>query len=279
MDKIYIDELKIFARHGVFEDENIQGQNFYVNAALYIDTEKAGLLDSLDCSVDYSSVCTLIGKVMTENIFSLIETAAQTIAEAILREYPLVRQTDIEVRKPEAPIDMEFRSVSVRISRGWHTAVIALGSNMGNSQSYIDCAVSELESSRHIRNIRCSELIVTKPYGFTDQEDFLNGALICETMLSPHGLLSLMQSIENNAHRTREIHWGPRTLDLDLIFYDNYIIDDKDLTVPHPDMQNRDFVLRPLAHIAPYYRHPLLSLTVKQLLERLENDKHNCSSR
>ncbi len=270
MDKICIDELKIFAHHGVFEHENVNGQNFYLNAVLSVDAEKAGMRDDLSCSVDYSKVCEVLENVMTKNVFRLIEAAAQTAAEAVLHEFPQVRSIDIEVRKPEAPIDMDFRSVSVKITRGWHRAMIALGSNKGDSRGYIEHAVEQLCACNHIRGVRCSELIVTKPYGYTEQADFLNGAVLCETMLSPHGLLEFMQSVENSANRTREIHWGPRTLDLDLIFYDDEIISDPDLIVPHPDMHNRRFVLEPAAQLAPYYRHPVLGVTVSQLLERLK---------
>lgn len=269
MDEIRIDNLKIFAHHGVFEHENINGQNFYLNAILYTSTEKAGTLDELEYSTDYGSVCTLINETMTQNTFKLIESAAQKTALEILKKFPLVKSVDIEIRKPEAPIDMDFESVSVKIHRGWHTAVIALGSNMGNSRQYIEDAVKQLENSEYIKDVKTSELIVTKPYGYTEQEDFLNGALICQTVLPPDGLLEFMHSIENNASRTREIHWGPRTLDLDLIFYDDAVIDTPELTVPHIDMQNRAFVLEPVSQIAPYYRHPILNLTVSQLLERL----------
>ena len=270
MDKIFIEELKIFAHHGVFEHENINGQNFFINAVLYVDTEKAGMTDDLGCSVDYSKVCEVLERVMTDNTFKLIETAAQTAAETVLREFPLVNAVDIEVRKPEAPIDMDFGSVSVKIHRGWHRALLSLGSNMGDSRGYVVNAAEQLEKSPYIRNVRRSELIVTKPYGYTEQADFINGAVLCETMLSPHGLLELTQSIENAADRKREIHWGPRTLDVDIVFYDDEIISAPDLIVPHPDMQNRGFVLRPAVEIAPYYRHPIIGLTVSQLLDRLD---------
>lgn len=272
MDKIIIDDLKIFAHHGVFEHENVNGQNFFVNAVIYVDTERAGMTDELEYSVDYGSVCSLISDVMTKNTFKLIETAAQSVAEAVLTSFPLIQSIDVEIRKPEAPIEAEFGSVSVKIHRGWHTAVIALGSNMGDSRELIETAVEELRSSRYIKDIRQSELIVTKPYGYTDQADFLNGAVVCRTMYSPHGLLRFMQSIENNAGRKREIHWGPRTLDLDLIFFGSEIINDENLIVPHPDMENRTFVLAPVAEIAPFYRHPVLGATVSQLLKRLENN-------
>lgn len=272
MDKICIDDLKVFAHHGVFEHENINGQNFYVSAVIYLNTERAGMTDELEYSVDYGSVCSLISEVMTRETFRLIETAAQSVAEAILLDFPLAESVDIEIKKPEAPINAEFKSVSVKIHRGWHTAVIALGSNMGDSRELIEAAAEELRGSRYIKDVRQSQLIVTKPYGYTDQADFLNGAVICRTMYSPHGLLRFMQSIENNAGRTREIHWGPRTLDLDLIFYDDNIINDDDLIVPHPDMENRTFVLEPVAELAPFYRHPILGMTVSQLLKRLQKN-------
>ena len=273
MDQIRIEELKIFAYHGVFDQENQNGQNFYVNAVLYLDTENAGYSDCLDCSVDYGAVCKLIETTMTEHVYQLIETVAQKMAEAILFQYPLVKSVEVEVRKPDAPVAMDFKSISVRIRRGWHKAVIALGSNIGDSRAYLQDAVQKLSQDPCIRNLIQSEWISTKPYGYTQQDDFLNGAVSLQTIYSPFRLLRLMQEIENQAGRTREIHWGPRTLDLDLIFYDDAIISDPELVVPHPDMQNRGFVLQPVAEIAPYYMHPVLQKTVRQLLEDLEKSE------
>ena len=99
---------------------------------------------------------------------------------------------------------------------------------------------------------------------------FLNGALEIKTLLYPEELLALLNRIEAEAGRERTIHWGPRTLDLDILFYDDCIIDTPALTVPHIDMQNRGFVLIPMAQIAPYHRHPVLGCTVGQLLSRLD---------
>ena len=206
---------------------------------------------------------------MTENTFRLIEKVAQELATGILTEYDIIKEAEIEVRKPEAPINADFESVSVKIKRKWHTAVISVGSNMGDSKMYIESAVETLEKSNYIKNIKQSDLIVTKPYGYTNQDDFLNGIIVCETLYSPHGLLEFLHSIENGAGRRRKIHWGPRTLDLDIIFYDDCILSDEDLIIPHPDMQNRLFVLEPAVQVAPYYRHPVFNLTVKQLLEKI----------
>lgn len=271
MDAIHIDGLKIFARHGVFEEEKKNGQDFYVNAVLYTDTERAGRADDLTQTVDYGSVCETIKKVMTENIYDLIETAAQEVAYAILRSHGLVRSVDIEIKKPYAPIAMEFESVSVKINRGWHTAALSVGSNMGDKRAYIEAAVSRLRESGMIRNVAVSELITTEPYGYTEQDEFLNGAVTLETLYSPDTLLEFLHELENQAERKREIHWGPRTLDLDIVFFDDEVIHKPHLIIPHPDMHNRDFVLKPLAELIPHYIHPVLRKSVGQLLDELED--------
>lgn len=275
MDEIRIDNLEIFAHHGVFEREKTEGQNFYVNAVLYTDTFKAGQNDDLTLSVDYGKVCDIIESIMTRQTFNLIETAAQSVAVGILQRFDNLKSIDVEIRKPHAPIKQPFESVSVKIRRSWQTAVVALGSNLGNSRELIENAVARFHSSDNFKRVKTSELIVTKPYGYTEQPDFLNGAMIFKTLLPPHELLDFMQDIERKADRKREIHWGPRTLDLDLILYGNEIISDERLTVPHPDMQNRDFVLRPLCEIAPFYRHPIFGLTPRQLLDNLERKTNN----
>ena len=116
---------------------------------------------------------------------------------------------------------------------------------------------------------KVSEIIATKPYGMTSQPDFLNGMIQVKTLLTPWELLELLHQIEQRAGRERLVHWGPRTLDLDIIFYDDWVVDTKELQIPHPDMQNRDFVLKPLAELAPFLRHPLQNKTVRQMLEEL----------
>ena len=137
MDIIRINELEVYAYHGVYADEREKGQFFYVNADLYVDTRKAGMTDDLNYSVNYGTVCEFIADFMKNNTYNLIETAAEQLAQALLLEFKPVKSLLLEVRKPSAPIALEFGSVSVEIVRGWHEAYIAFGSNMGDREKYI----------------------------------------------------------------------------------------------------------------------------------------------
>ena len=115
-----------------------------------------------------------------------------------------------------------------------------------------------------------SNYIETEPYGPVEQDNFLNGCLEIETLYSPKELLKKVNQIEAEAGRTRDIHWGPRTLDIDIIFYGDEIVDEPDLKIPHVEMHKRLFVLEPLKQIAPYWIHPIFNRTVSQILEELK---------
>ncbi len=273
MDKITIDKLKVFCNHGVYEEEKSVGQNFYVTAELYLDTYPAGISDDLSKSVNYAGLCHDITRFMQENCYNLIEAAAENLSAHILAENTAVRALDLTVYKPEAPIGLPFKNVSLTIHREWQKAYIALGSNIGDSRLILDNASEKISAAPEIRLLKKSSYILTKPYGEVEQEDFLNGCLEIETYFSPQHLLEFLHKIENEAGRTREIHWGPRTLDLDIILYGDKIINGEFLTVPHQDMHNRMFVLEPLCEIAPYAYNPVLAknaLTLKnELLQKV----------
>lgn len=272
MDKIKIENLEVFAKHGVFPEENKLGQKFLVSAVLYTDTRRAGLRDDLTASIHYGEVSQFIDSYMKEHTYQLIERVAESLAEELLLYTPHLEKVKIEVKKPWAPVGLPLESVSVEIERQWHTAYLALGSNMGDKRAYLEAAVEQLDALRLAKVTKVSEFYTTPPYGMTEQDDFLNGCLELRTLLSPRELLDAIHEIEQNAGRERIIHWGPRTLDLDLIFYDALVLEEEDFCIPHVEVQKRKFVLQPLHDIAPYKRHPVYGKTVREMLAEVEEE-------
>jgi dihydroneopterin aldolase/2-amino-4-hydroxy-6-hydroxymethyldihydropteridine diphosphokinase len=272
MDAIKITNLEIFAKHGVFPEEKKHSQRFLVSASLFTDIRNAGKTDNLARTIDYGLICDAIKNFMEGSSLNLIETIAEKLAEKLLTENPSVIKVRLEVSKPDAPVEAVFESISVEIERGRHTAYIALGSNVGDREQHLNFAVDELSNTSGCRVRGLSGLINTKPYGVTQQEDYLNGCLELETLLTPYELLDLLHEIENKAGRKRGVRWGPRTLDLDIIFYDDIVMIDEHLKIPHAEMHIRDFVLIPLKEIAPNKTHPVFNKRVTELLDDLPSD-------
>lgn len=148
--------------------------------------------------------------------------------------------------------------------------LLSTGSNQGNSLQILQ--IANLLIERHVGQIiKQSSFYRTAAWGKTDQPDFYNQALAVETPFTPKMLVQKLQSIEKSLGRQRKEKWGPRLIDIDIVFFDQYVIKSEELIIPHPEMQNRNFVLFPLAEIAPNFVHPQLKVSLKSLANQSED--------
>lgn len=251
MDYILIEDLKVLACHGVKDFEKVNPQPFLFCAKIYLDMNTSAKNDELTETVNYSSVCKLLTAFCVNNCFDLIETLADRAAKLLLTTYPLIDRVELTVKKPEAPIKLPFGCISVTVERAWHTVYLSLGSNLGDKKATLDLAISKLsDESSQVSSV--SSYIETAPYGGVATEQFLNCAVELKTLLSPLQLLEFVNQIEYDAGRVRKEKWGNRTLDIDILLYDKLCLNTKDLTIPHPEIKKRKFVLEPLMQIAPH---------------------------
>ena len=269
MDKIIIKDLEIYGFHGVYSEEKKMGQRFLITVELYTSTRKAGTSDDLAETINYGELCCEVEREFKNDKYNLIEKAAEDLATYILLKYSSVNKVKILLKKPWAPIGKPVEYVAVEIERSKHIVYIALGSNMGDKKKNIDDAINKINNSEFTRVIDVSKYYETEPVGYLDQDNFLNCAIKVETLLYPDELMRLLLDIEKELKRERIIRWGPRTIDLDILLYDDIVCSDEKTIIPHPRMHERMFVLEPLCDIAPYIMHPILKKRIIELKDEV----------
>jgi dihydroneopterin aldolase/2-amino-4-hydroxy-6-hydroxymethyldihydropteridine diphosphokinase len=274
MDKIYINNLELIGTHGVFQEEKNLGQKFIISVEMETATRKAGKTGDLSESTHYGYVADDIEKLFTSKSNDLIETCAEEIAEMILKKYPLIAGVKVIIKKPWAPLRKIFENVAVEIERRRHKVYLSLGSNIGNKQENLLKAIDEISKLPNTKINKVSKILETEPFGNVEQDLFLNAAIEVETLLEAEEFLEAILKIELDMGRVREIHWGPRIIDIDILLFDKEIYETEKLAVPHPWMCERLFVLEPLAEIAPNVVHPLERKTINNLKRELEGNSN-----
>ena len=273
-DKIYIKDLELIAYHGVLAEEKELGQKFLISLEINTSLRKAGLTDDLTKTVSYADICDDIEQLFLSKKNDLLEKCAEEIAELILKKNKIILEVKVKIKKPWAPVRKIVDYAAVEIVRKRHRVYISFGSNLGNKSENITIALDKINKLTNTEIMKKSTIIETEPFGNVEQDVFLNGVVELETLMDSDELLESLLNIEEEMGRVREIKWGPRIIDLDILLYDDDVINEENLTVPHPWMNERMFVLEPLSEIAPNAVYPLNGNRIWELKKQLE-EKEN----
>lgn len=261
-DVIRLSGVRAVGHHGVLAHERRDGQEFVVDVAMTLDLRPAGRSDDLARTVNYAEVAGDVVAVLTGPPRDLIETVAEEIAARTLAR-PLVEAVEVTVHKPQAPVGVPFGDVEVVVRRERDVpVVVALGANLegvdgADPASTVAAAVRRLRRVRGLRALRVSGLVGSAPVGGPAQPDYVNAVAVARTRLAPAAMLAALHRVEEEFGRTREVRWGARTLDLDLVQYGDpaagtdVTSEDEALLLPHPRAHERAFVLVPWADVDP----------------------------
>jgi len=274
-DRIELTGIRATGTIGVLPEEQSRAQPFEIDIIISLDASAAGESDDLTDTVNYAEAITLAVKVVESEPTLLLERVASRIAAEVL-ELPLADTAEVVIRKLRPPVPEDIVSTAVRVKRskidlvrpkhGSTTAYIGLGSNLGDRHEYLRFALRHLPGL-----VAVSNLYETDPVGGPAQDSYLNAVAKLETTEDPFTLLDTCLAIELAAGRERTVRWGPRTLDLDVLLWGDATISSPRLTVPHPRINERRFVLQPLSDIDPDLLAPGWETAVGgQVLKKLD---------
>lgn len=269
MDKIHIKDLEIIGFHGAIPEEKVLGQKFVLSFELDVDLRQAGKNDDLTKTVHYGELAQKVEEEFSKTSYDLIEKAAEEICEFVLLNYPLVKKVKLLLKKPWAPTRKHVEYVAVEIERKWNKVYIAAGSNLGDKEETLKEAIYIIDKRKDCVVTKVSNFYTTDPVGYEDQDQFVNCVFEIDTLQTPSELMDTLLEVEKDFKRERIIRWGPRTLDLDIIFYNDIISYDEHILIPHPRAHERQFVMKPMCDINPYYVHPIYRKRVMDISSEL----------
>ncbi len=196
-----------------------------------------------------------------------VKKAKPKVVKKVAKKTPVVSKAKVKVAKVVVKSGKDKKIVLKPKTNEIKTVYLALGSNVGDREEYIEQAITLLRETPGIKVVRRASNYETEAEGKRNQAAFINSAVEITTNLAPEKLLEITQSMEDTLGRERGVEWGPRTIDIDILLFGRDVISTDDLTVPHPLMHERMFVLEPLKEIAPHVIHPVLERTITELYE------------
>jgi dihydroneopterin aldolase / 2-amino-4-hydroxy-6-hydroxymethyldihydropteridine diphosphokinase len=271
MFKIVIKDLNLFGYHGVKDSEKKNGQNFCFNMEIFLGKNNFLGSDNLENTLNYSSVIKILKDINNNQRFNLLETLCQAIANKIIGMSDLVERVYVRVEKTSPPIKENIESVGVEYTlnredlesmgeSSLETAennkihvYMSLGSNIGDRENNLRKAVDLIDSLPHINVLEVSSIYETEPMYFKNQNYFYNIVLKAEVdrEVNPFEMLGYLKGIEYSFGSKKDIRYGPRIIDIDLLYYGDMTIKTDFLNIPHPGIEERNFVLVPLSEISP----------------------------
>jgi len=264
LDQIRLSGLAARGFHGVFDHERRDGQDFAVDVVLHLDTRPAAASDDVTDTVHYGDLAVALADVLRGEPVNLLERLVERLARVCLAD-PRVAAADVTVHKPGAPIPEQFADVEVAVRRTRldlppvepARVVLALGANLGDRDATLQSALGDLARVPGITVAAVSPVVETDPVGGPEQPPYLNAVAVLATTLSPLELLAACLAVEQEHGRVRDVRWGARTLDLDVIAYGDLVARSERLELPHPRAAGRAFVLAPWAALEPQARLPV----------------------
>lgn len=258
-DQIWLRGISAHAFHGVFATERRTGQQFVLDVGFELDLRPAARADDVAYAVSYADVAAAVHAELTGDPVHLLETLAERVAGAVLR-FPGVIAVEVVLHKPQAPLAVPFSDVVLSIRRTPVTVVpddavacvLALGGNLGDVPATLAAAVDELAAA--LGELEVGPLVRTDAMvlpGAAAQPDYWNTVVVAHTRLAAAEVLAVARAIEARHGRTREVRWGERTLDIDVIAHGSTRSVDPALLLPHPGAADRPFVLVPWAAVDP----------------------------
>lgn len=266
--QINIEKLKLNAIIGCYPEERIKSQVIILSAQMILYTENYQY-DQLNQSIDYDHLISTIKDFIANTKFLYLEKLIFSLIDHLFQTYDVIKQIKIDLSKE---LINQIHQAQINISHQElrkHMVALALGSNTEFSPIQQLITASQI-LTKYLNDIKLSPIYQSSAYGYKPQADFYNLVLTAYTTFSPEILLAKIKSIEKLMAKMEQFQNGPRIIDIDIIFYQQLVYDKNYLTIPHNDMQNRDFVLQPLSDIAPDWTHPLLQQNVIQLLNQIQ---------